>query len=384
MPPRQPVERLYRGLVGRPYQPPETPPTPPAIAPVAEAAAVPAAVPRKRGRPQIHADPNAAKLASKKKLRQQDTVPLIEAILRRLRGYQSKLAKGLAGETRAEIIRNSKEQLAKLKEELLLLPHADVRVYYDRLCSRHLGISDSAGRLQGERSGEAPQRNGMSEMENIIATIQREDGELPAKPVGPSGHGADASEDNRDEDDGDAPALPLRVEYHLEDAVERVADEVWNSFDVGSTVASIPIVYDDRVIRSLSELKEHVTSRFREGQKTLQKLSESEEAFSEMLLPVYVMDLADGFVKDMRKKLTENLLFHRVNIAMDELQKESRQQDRKTRRLERLGREIGKKMRAEEQAKQAADAAKQNYGTAEVSPSFGETRVRRDPTAWGN
>jgi len=41
-------------------------------------------------------------------------------------------------------------------------------------------------------------------------------------------------------------------------------------------------------------------------------------------------------------------------------------------------------MRAEEQAKQAADAAKQNYGTAEVSPSFGETRVRRDPTAWGN
>jgi len=219
----------------------------------------------RRGRPRKHVDDNVRKRAHKQKQNEPEKQRMIDSIMRKINAYVSKAR--TASESRAQqrdplcektlqkIRLNIREWNQKMRRSLEACTYMEVKRYYDVLVSRK-GIADAKGRLPGERSGEKPQANGMSELETIIAAIHRAEGELPAKPVAPGGPGliSDVSWQELHQDDTEdsygtrrAPD-PDKEEDLRQRAAVLLADKEWDG----------PRVYEYSLCKSKDELVEYI------------------------------------------------------------------------------------------------------------------------------
>jgi hypothetical protein len=261
-------------------------------------------LPLKRGRPRVHADDNARKLASKQKKKEPDRQRMIRGILNKVRQLLSK--PDFTSTRFWEMVNADREYMNRLRTNLGQLPYADVLKYYERLISKQRGIFDASGRLPGERSGEASRVNGMSELESILAAVQEN---LPAKPVSPDGAAPDGG-GNSVYTRGDG-----GFEKLLERAAVAVAERDWGG----------PRVYEHEMCLTRGELENYILKRYRKGEKDIQ-----------FYALVSSIQRGEGAP---RIGVEVNHYHGEVYFMMSELEKADKKRGTKARKLTRLARE---------------------------------------------
>lgn len=317
------AQRAFTGLVGLPPEPDEaSAAVPRVIEPVAAPVPLPTEVaeapaPAKRGRKRKYATDNERKLAHKRKMKEPERARMIERILARIRSYLSKPRTDISDSTVQKIYLNHRDWLDRMRASLDGCPYAQIRNYYDVLVSSKNRIADSKGRLPGERSGEAPSADGMSEMETIIAAIDREEsGVAVAGEAG--GCGADQFEVETDGDDSVTPhTLTMPDEWYLFESCLRMAakflaDKEWFG----------PSVYEGKYCRSWSELEAHVIAQYRKGEGNKR-----------------IASLAQGLSGGTSFRVETNRYYQCVCLLMSEIVRREREAGKKARKLERLARE---------------------------------------------
>lgn len=272
---------------------------------------------KKPGPKPKYANDNERKLAHKKKNQEPERQRMIKSILRKIRAY---ISKPIPGHTKFwEMVHNNREWLTKLRADLNVLTYVEVKTYYDKVVSKK-GIQDSKGRLPGERSGEASQTGGMSELERIFAAIERD---ANGHRVRPEGHGAaqfegDSTAESVDST-GHAPSKAPDDWYAFEDRLERaaqiVAEREWNG----------PRVYELMRCESLTELTEHVLARYRAGEKAVLKQHQTAYLY-----------LGEGAPRVWTEV---NRYYREVGVLEIELREADKAEGAKARKLARLARE---------------------------------------------
>ena len=220
-------------------------------------------------RPKLHADDNERKLASKRKRQEPKRQHMIARILAKARKHMSKVRTDITQTARFKKIMEDRDYLIALRADLEPLTYVELKVVYDNLVSRK-AIGDHTGRLPGERSGEAPQTGGMSEIEKIDVALNVDEGgaEVIARSSKPSGHGPTSDASRQDAmDEGETStrtSIPLPDDWYayenrLEAAALLVAERDWKG----------PEVYEYKRCESVEELAEHVLARYREKEKAV-------------------------------------------------------------------------------------------------------------------
>jgi hypothetical protein len=273
-------------------------------------------------RKQIHRD----------KEREADKLKLIAAIVRRAKLGLTTASKTVSPHRAQEIYHENKERLRELHKDLSALPLKDVRIYYDKLVSKK-GIQDLHGMLQGERTGEAPRKHGMSEMETIHAAIQQSEGgpECAARSSGPQGS-APTSYDKPDAgDDGSASVkivTPSRDNFDvlLDRAIEKMADALWLKNQTSCECG--------HAITCRQGLVNHLHERFEAGEKSW----ETADAYNELLASASCQLPGAAFASLLSWR-DRNPHHADIRVMMTEVEEEDRQAGLKARRIERLTRE---------------------------------------------
>lgn len=286
----------------------------PEVSPVAEPAPETVQLAPKIGRPKKYKDDNERKLAHKRSKQEPERQRMIRGIFKKVRALLSK--PDFASSRYWKMVHADRQYMTRLREELNQLPYAEVLKYYERLVSRKRGIFDASGRLQGERSGEAPQSGGMSELEVILAAIVREENGGDSS----VGHGADAdevSDDSSDSGGGGAAPRVVRDEFEnlLERAAQVIAEKEWDG----------PRLYEYKRCESLNELTNHILSRYRKGENGQQIRA----AFQSVLIG----EGAPRMAQEVNRYHAD------VYFQIRELEKADKQKGAKARRITRKARE---------------------------------------------
>lgn len=178
---KPPAKRLYRpGLGGVPV-----------IDTALDAANV-----NRRGRPPkygVAMSPAEQKRRKREEKARRDLMAELLKVYRRMQAtpYARTPKEQLAADAAAAQMRRQQQRFF---DQLKALPVYELK----RLLEAWKETPDAAGRLRGERSGEAPRRNGQSEIEIIMETQRAED--EGGRKVKPQGHGID-KDGNEDGDD---------------------------------------------------------------------------------------------------------------------------------------------------------------------------------------
>jgi len=320
MMPRRPVRSAFTGLAGSPLavtEPTPAPIVPPSPAPPpVEPAAAPTPAPKKPGPKPKYASDNERKLAYKRRQAEPERQRMIESLLKKVRSYQLRPSPGIANSTFWKIRIQNREWLASLHTNLNACTYVQIKYYYDVLVSRKAGISDSKGRLPGERSGEESQAGGMSEMESIIAAIES------GATTQSVGHGPDEFTVIKSTTDlpDSAPRISRPVpedwcvaEDRLERAAQLVAEREWGG----------PRVYEGALCNSLEGLAVHILARYRVG--------EADNSFMHRSRSLFIGEAAPRF------SVGDNRYYREVGVGEYELQKADKAEGVKARKLERLG-----------------------------------------------
>lgn len=208
---------------------------PPVVEPPIEPQAIPEPAQNKGGRPKKYESDNARKLAHKKSKQEPERQRMIERILARVQKHMSKPSTAHADSTFWKVVQQNKDWLKMLRQNLDGCTYVQIKNYYNVLVSKK-GIGDMTGQLPGERSGEAPQSGGMSELERVIAAMWDTTTDEVSAPVKHGSHD---------------------VDWEVK-AAESIAEEEWK----GSGV------YELKKIESKDALVEHILASARQGEKS--------------------------------------------------------------------------------------------------------------------
>src|SRR6266481_1267854 len=127
------------------------------------------------------------------------------------------------------MLRNNAQWNSQFRDKLLTLTVVPLKRFYRVL----IGFTDGTGRLPGERSGEAPQSGGMSEIEQLFNTIVS--GIIDETDSGPERDSAPIpfldDEPKKSKKDFLVKGTAEEIEDWLERAIETVSNQWWGDED---------------------------------------------------------------------------------------------------------------------------------------------------------